>query len=569
MNKLVRVSIFTTRIRYCLLVIMATAIISCNSGGETDNEQPDSKNELTAIETESGNTDIWHFRDITESTNLHHQWGIINPSTSLIDSDPEQFSGGIAAGDYNNDGLVDLFIDSGDKSRSQLFVNLGNNQFEERALEAGVALNQHKGSGPTFADVNGDNWLDLFIGGIGGDQNYLFINNQDGTFTDFSQASGLIMQAKNTISASFADIDKDGDLDLAVSHWGNNVNSTAEHLWLNNGQGVFTNVSQARGVSDALIITDNRYGLFGDKDYTFTPSFADLNNDGWPDLTYVSDFKTTRYFFNDQKGHFVAQNDPAIIDENGMGSALGDFDNDGDLDWFVSAIYEAFNNGAVAQIGNRLYQNQQGTAFKDVSFRQRIEQGGWGWAACFADFNNDGYLDIFHTNGWHQVGNQADGNNWYEDANRLYISNQAQYFTDQALEKGIADTDQGRGVVCFDSDLDGDIDIITISNETDKNSFNFYENRKANQQGNYLNIRLEASTHESIANTRVYLTLGQMTQMRELTLASNFTSQNPAELHFGLAQAEKIDTLLIVWPNGAETKQKQLEVNQNLTFTYP
>ena len=270
-------------------------------------------------------------------------------------------------------------------------------------------------AGPTFADIDGDGDLDLFVGGMEGDPCMLFRNDGDGTFTDVTDESGFkTMGAKNTISASFGDYDLDGDLDMMLAHWGtprppdgSGGNGDTESLWRNDSDaGVirFTNVSVESGIATTIIARRGGYTEFQpdalDYDYSFTPAFARMDADRYPDVLSVADFSNTRVFMsNGENAGIVTFRDTTdnavLIDRNGMGAAVGDIDNDGDLDWFVTGIF-----GSNETVGNRLYVNDGAGVLEDATIGAGVADGGWGWGACFADFNLDGRLDIFHTNGW-------------------------------------------------------------------------------------------------------------------------------------------------------------------------
>ena len=328
-------------------------------------------------------------------------------------------------------------------------------------------------------------------------------------------------------------------------------------------------------MSDESLIT----GIIieADFDYTFAPTFADIDNDRDLDLLVVADAGTSQVLVNqgDIGGGLYtfeyATDRDVITDENGMGSSVADFDNDGDLDWFVTAISlgdepdgrptpednAGFNLG-----GNRLYRNEGNGIFTDQTDSAGVRKGYWGWASCAADFNNDGLLDIFHVNGMDEPGTNA----YLEDPSRLFINNGDGSFTEYSEPLGITDRRMGRGVSCFDGDQDGDIDIV-VSNNND--SATLFRNDGGNQL-NFLNVELlgESPNTQGIG-ARVYVSTGGVTQMREIHNGNNFVSQNPAEQHFGLNQRASVDEVRVVWPDGSEAARINIPANQRVTVSYP
>jgi hypothetical protein len=345
------------------------------------------------------------FVDATLSSGIHYTIGYRQQLPGLV---PEFATGGVAAGDYDRDGDIDLVITRGDMGPNLLYRNDGRGVFQDVGAAAGVSFTgnsseNYRHSGPTFADMDGDGDLDLFIGGLFGDPSLIYANNGNGTFSNVTAGSGIdTLRARHNISAAFGDYDLDGDLDLFVAHWGTirdpMVPGDTEHLWRNdsaNGVIRFASVSIPAGIAAEILGTVAEAPPALGTDYTFTPTFARVDDDLYPDLLSVADFDTTRVFMNRTDGTFRNATDPATItDENGMGSALGDYDSDGDLDWFVSSILSTIGG----QSGNRMYRNDLG-AFSEVTELAGVRDGGWGWGACFADLENDGDLDIYHTNG--------------------------------------------------------------------------------------------------------------------------------------------------------------------------
>ena len=479
----------------------------------------------------------------------------------------------VAAGDYDDDGDIDIFIVRGDFRPNLLYRNAGNLVFEEVADEAGLAYtrststNYHH-SGPMFADMDGDGDLDLFLGGLNGDPSLIYSNNGDGTFSNVTAGSGIDnLVAAHNISAAFGDYDLDGDLDLFVAHWGTGRDFSSpgdtEHLWRNDTDAIgikFTSVSESAGISPSILTLPDDLATLQSWDYTFAPAFARINDDLYPDILSVADFNYSQFFINNQDGTFSNATDTdVIIDENGMGSAVADYDNDGDLDWFVTSI----NDDIDSRTGNRLYRNQDG-AFEDVTDEAGVASGGFGWGACFIDFENDGDLDIYHTNGWPF---DDEFGNFTMDTSRAFVSNGAGQFEDRAEEMGLADTEEGRGVVCADFDNDGDVDIFQqhLSHEVAATLW-----RNDTDGNNFLSVKLKgAAPNTEAAGARITIDYGGVTQMREICIASNFVSQNPTVQTFGLGSAAQVDELTIQWPDGRYTVLTQVAAGQFITVDHP
>ncbi|MBL1259127.1 MAG: CRTAC1 family protein [Thiotrichaceae bacterium] len=497
----------------------------------------------------------WQFTDITTLAGFNYQHGITSLPGRNLDNERFIIGSGVAAGDYDNDGWVDLYVVRGDIGANLLFRNRGDGTFEEKGTAAGVDLSGIISAGPLFADFDGDGYLDLFVGGVGGlgiSTPNLFRNRGDGTFEDITPALGLGL-LNNSFSATAGDYDRDGDLDLYVSHWIQGGNASVGSLFQNDGSASFLDVSIASG-------------LLNQTDSDFTANFADINNDNWPDILLAADFGDSRIFINNQDGTFSNTTDPAVItDENGMGAAIGDYDNDGDLDWFVSSIWDpngvAEANWGVS--GNRLYRNRGDGTFEDATDAAGVRQGYWGWGSCFMDFNNDGHLDIFHVNGFKLSAGDLRPQEFFSDPSRMFIANGDATFTEQSVALGVADGHQGRGIVCFDYDQDGDIDIFVANNQE---SPILYRNDGGNDL-HYLDVKLNGTAPNTEAiGAKIYATIGGVTQMRELRAGSNYASQNPVVAHFGVGSATLVDELRVVWPSGEITTLTNLSVDQRVTL---
>ncbi|MBV1882743.1 MAG: thrombospondin type 3 repeat-containing protein [Pseudomonadales bacterium] len=482
----------------------------------------------------------WGFIDVTSAAGFEYEHGYLIPE---FDEEYE-ISGGVAAGDFNDDGYIDLYAVRGDIGPNLLFRNKGDGTFEEIGADAGVDITGSFGSGPLFADFDGDGFLDLLVNGVKDTIPTLFRNTGAGTFEDVTVSSALNI-TKPTFSGAFADYDKDGDLDLALTHWSVEVvdGESTEHLWLNDGDGHFTDVSIASQISATYPIYSP---IFPDRnlDLTFTPNFSDINNDGWPDLLFSSDFGTSQILINKGDGTFADETPPEITDENGMGASVGDFNGDGDFDWFVTSIWDEdeVSEGTWGVTGNRLYQGDGQGGFEDVTDAAGVAEGYWGWGSCFADFNNDGNLDIFHVNGFSMSSDPT----FINDPSRLFISNGDDTFTERSVELNLIDDGNGRGVVCFDYDRDGDIDVFVANNQGAPKLFR-------NNGGNankYITVKLNGpSDNTQGIGAKITVVAGGKTQVQEIRAGGNFVSQNPAEAHFGVGNSDVV-TIIVKWPNG-------------------
>jgi len=526
------------------------------------------------------------FSDVTVAAGLNYEHGYQEPLVGEDGSFNERrhTAGGVAAGDYDNDGWIDLYAVRGDTGPDVLFRNQGDGTFVEVGAAAGVAVSGTAGSGPIFADIDGDGWLDILVGGVQGAGVRGFRGRGDGSFagvdfgmslpqpapSSFRRGSGsgeeMPPGGRDTYSAAFGDYDRDGDLDMALAHWNVLVEQgeSTETLWRNDGDFHFTDVSVDSRIAAILRGTANTFF-----DFTFTPNFADVDSDGFPDLLLAADFGTSKVLRNQGDGTFADVTDTRVVtDENGMGAAIGDYDNDGDLDWFVSSIWDP--DGVAEEhwgvTGNRLYRNRGDGTFEDVTTAAGVRQGYWGWGATWADVNNDGFLDLFHVNGWGRSAEYVPSRDFYRDPSPLFVAAGDGTFTEQAHDLGIDDTGMGRGVVSFDYDRDGDLDFF-IANSQGRPRL--WRNDGGNEQ-TYLTVKLRGPVGNSEGiGARVEVVTGDLTQMRELRAGSNFESQDPAEAHFGLGGYAVADAVRVIWPDGIETILTDVVAGQRLVVSIP
>ena len=570
------------RLRPLALLICFAVASACGGGGSSGSETarppppPDPGNPPSTPVTPPAQTT--GFTNVTPASGIGFDVGFTrefsHPDVTL------NVPSGVAAGDYDNDGLVDLVIVRGDVGPNLLYRNLGGLEFEEVAEEAGIAWPDESGNNfrhgsPGLADLDGDGDLDLVLPSLGKDPSLLYRNNGDGTFTDMTPGSGLdLIQAEFSFSPAFGDYDLDGDLDMLLAHWGTPKDQSGdqvetEHLWRNETDEVgmlFTPVTLESGIAPSILTLEDPHITLDLFDYSFAPSFARINEDAYPDVLMVADFNHTQVFHNRQDGQFANVTDVnVIIDGNGMGSALGDYDFDGDLDWFVSSILTITEEAPlqISTIGNRLYRNDAGT-FVDVTDEAGVADGGWGWGSCFMDFENDGDLDIYHTNGWRE---EDEDGEFARDLSRAFVSDGEGRFEELGSELGLNDPYEGRGVVCADFDQDGDTDILLLHTSTSESATLWRNDTEGN---NYLAVKLRGEAPNTGAvGARIRIQSGGREQMREVNLASNYASHNPTDQLFGLGAANRVDSLTVEWPDGSETFMQGIEVNQRLTLDHP
>jgi hypothetical protein len=256
-----------------------------------------------------------------------------------------------------------------------------------------------------------------------------------------------------------------------------------------------------------------------------------------------------------------------------MGSTFGDFDRDGDLDWFVSSIWDPLglcqaggcNWGTT---GNRLYKNEGGRRFTDATDLAGVRDGGWGWGSCFLDFDHDGDLDLAHTNGIDfPITNQDEP---YEtDATRFFVNDGEGRMRERAAALGIADTGSGKGLFSFDHDKDGDLDLFVMQNERGPL---VYEN-VAGARGDWLRIELRGTRSNSFgvgAFVRVTPRPGAAPLVRELQCGANYLAQNELALHFGLGGgADRVAEVRVEWPSGARSVLEGVPRNRTLVIREP
>ncbi|WP_034474486.1 CRTAC1 family protein [Aestuariibacter salexigens] len=483
------------------------------------------------------------FVDVTASAGLCY-----DVATDASDSIPARVGGGIAVNDIDNDGDLDIYVTHGRNENGKLFTLNTSFAFDDATQASGIrvlATNHSAG----FIDIDRDGDQDLVTMLEAEPYIQFFANQGEQRFDDISHLVDIEM-SKDTYSMAAGDIDADGDLDLFFTHWHpENEQHSREFLWQRTGPGQYEDVSE---VVELEPFDKLPAGSTGDE-FSFTPIFADINEDRLPDLLIAADWGTSQYLVNNGSMQFIDDTIPVVVsDRAGMGAATADYDNDGDIDWFVSAIGDTREEFLTIGLfdGNRLYQNDGNGNFLNMTDYAGVRQGYWAWGSCFADVNNDGFADLFVVNGyngWTEEQTQS-GNfdHFMSTPAKLYMNNGDGTFTERTQQLGITHTDMGRGLVCYDYDRDGDIDLLIANSGK---SPTLYRNDSAAEGNHFANIRLTGTRdNPQGVGARITLKAGELTLTHEMQLGGLYVSQNPVEAHFGLARHTQIDEIRVQWP---------------------
>ncbi|GGX33027.1 VCBS repeat-containing protein [Aquimarina muelleri] len=524
--------------------------------------------------------------------------------------------GGIATGDINNDGLLDLYF-TGNQVSNKLYLNKGNLKFEDITITAGVSGDDRWYTGVTMVDINNDGFLDIYCsvsGKFGVKKNQLFLNNGDNTFLEKASQYG-IDDVGNSTQGVFFDYDRDGDLDLYVANYpptkfnapnfyykfkmSNIKDIETDHLYRNDGD-IFTDITADAGVKS--------FGL------TLSATVGDLNNDSWPDIYVSNDFSTPDYLYiNNQDGTFqeVIKKATSHTAFFGMGVDIADYNNDGNLDIFQvdmdaqtnqrkktnmasmnpKLFWSTVNSGFHYQYMHNCLQLNTGIttdgipSFSNVSRITGTSSTDWSWGPLFADFDNDGRKDIFITNGTRR---EINNNDYFKNLGKLknkkdsllqrslmipsekienYMFHNVENYNFEDVTKrwGIEYEGFSNGVVYADLDADGDLEVIT-NNIDDYASV--FEN-KSSKKNNYITIQFKGNHKNKFGiGNRVYLTTDGQTQMQELTLSRGFQSSIAPELHFGLQQSKVIKKIKVIWGDGKSQTLHNISANQKIVLKY-
>jgi len=461
--------------------------------------------------------------------------------------------------DANRDGWPDIFVLNGGMASDRLYINDGQGHFTNQAAAWGLGAIQC-GVGASVGDIDNDGWPDIYVTSYGNSnnnlgeigKNRLYRNNGNGSFTEMAVSAGVnvtsaIFSAGD--GSSWGDYDLDGDLDFAVTAWSSNA--AGNRLFRNNGNNTFTDVT-----GTAIQIPTLTWG--------FQTSFSDLDGDGYPELLLSADFSTTRLFRNNRNGTFtdVTVAWGANIVKFGMGQCVADLDRDGDLDWYVTSIFIDRAPDPNSFYGNAHYLNNGDGTLVEVSKTVGTNDGGWGWGAVAADFDQDGWTDLIEVNGRNSA-------QWALEPEYYFRNNGDGTFTrDDAISNMFLAGD-ARTVVTLDYDRDGDLDVVIYYNA---GPLKLYRNDSTNV-GRWLEVALSPGTNPYVASfgygTRVVAKVGRTEFTRYFDGGNSYLGSSELMQHFGLGGAREVDELRITWPRGRVQTLTNVAVNQRLNLTAP
>ncbi|MEZ5064959.1 MAG: FG-GAP-like repeat-containing protein [bacterium] len=519
------------------------------------------------------------FTDVTDAAGIDFRHFPF-PRTSQL---PEDMGSGVAWGDYDGDGRPDLFLvnlaapltaSDSEMARStatdRLYRNRGDGTFEDVTTRSGVGR-PHRGQGAAWADFDADGHLDLFVTCFG--ENVLWRNRGDGTFEDVTARAGLSGTGFWT-GAAWSDFDVDGDLDLYVCGYVRytprapgaepensefpftlNPSSWPPHpnrLFANQGDGTFRDVSVSAGVADS-------------SGKSLCAAWADLDGDGWPDLYVANDVSDNVLYRNRHDGTFENVSYEAVVADyrGAMGIAVGDWDRDLDLDLFITHWIAQEN----ALYSNQLadFADEAGTSLLFVDDADRVGLGQIaldliGWGTAFADFDRDGWLDLFVANGSTFQDRDDPSRLVPMDAHLYWNRGPSRGFFEVGAEAGVRATAArvGRGGAVADYDGDGDLDLVLSAHG---GAARLLRNDSTGGHGVKLRLRGRRG-HPSGCGARVVLHAGGRAYLQEAGAGPSYLSQSDPELVIGLGQATSIDSLRIDWPGGHRDEWKDLEVDR-------
>lgn len=478
---------------------------------------------------------------------------------------------GVYANDFDNDGWTDLLVIGGNEGdRSPVMFRNVDGEFERAdVLPDGATPLRATFKSAHFIDYNQDGWVDLFL--LPKQGKGVMLKNAGGEFE--VREVGVEEYFELPLGATTLDYNKDGCPDLFVIQSGNWRDKFPEGYQADN-----RSISNDNGEPNVLFEGDcsgfeevEGTGISGDH-WSLATTAADFNRDGYPDIHVANDFYNDVVYINQQDGTFERRTLSRETDRNGMSSELADVDGDGRPDLFVTNIHlspeeaetDAFRRYIEYSLGKRgegntLLMNTGNGTFTDRGTAYGVEEGGWGWAAVIADFDNDGTEDVFHATAELTGVKQSMYVNY--SSPMVWESRSDGFEQLDATDVGFEPMD-GRGVAALDYDRDGDLDLA-VSNRNGR--FKLYENVGAS--ANWLQLRVEGDNGETAIGARVTITVDDTTHNRWVNARSDFLSQDTRVVHVGLGEHRTVDEITITWPDGTTKTVTDVQANQRIVIS--
>ncbi|MFC5862325.1 CRTAC1 family protein [Acidicapsa dinghuensis] len=590
-----KVSFGTAFIIACHIYICSPLLGLQQATQDSASSQPTSVNAHKASATASGFVDSGTviFEDVTKASGLSNWKHVMGAADKRLIIDTN--GSGLGLIDYDNDGWLDIYLVNGSTFAAEdgketpphaaLFHNNHDGTFTDVAAKAGVT-NDRWGFGVAIADYDNDGWPDIFVANWG--KNRLYHNNHDGTFTDVAEKAGVTL-GNWSAGATWGDYDGDGLLDVFVTgyvHFDRNnlpyekteatgysycefrgehvmcgprgLQGEPDHLFHNNGDGTFTDVSVKAGVSDQV----NKY-------YGITPLFADVNNDGKPDLLVANDSTLSYLYLNRGNGTFedASLSSGFGLNEDGrevaaMGIAVGDYLNNGNLDFAITDFSDE---------EKLLMKNDGKGAFTEASFAAGLGHKTvpfLGWGDGFLDFDNDGWLDLMFINGHiYPAADRLDWGTSYAQRPELFRNMGDGKFEEVLPVKGsgLAQIVSGRGAAFGDLFNNGKIDVVISPIDGPPV---LLKNVNPDHH-HWVELKLiggSKSPRDAVGAT-VYLSANGMRQRQDVLSGGSYSSTNDPRVHFGLGDSTSAASAEIHWPSGATEKIVLPAVDRIYTVT--
>ncbi len=554
-----------------------------------------------------------------DSTGVTFSNTLLNTDEVMLTFEYRFNGAGVAVGDINNDGLPDLFF-TATNTDNQLYLNKGDLKFENISQSAGIKKREGVSTGVCMIDINCDGLLDIYVCRTGKfppqqRSNLLYINNGDLTFSENSKAYGLD-DISFSNQSTFFDYDNDGDLDMYLVNqpieytYANTIllfddtNRTfvSDRMYQNNGNGVFSDVTSVAGI--------------GNKAFGFNAAIDDFNNDGYWDIYVTNDYLQPDYLYiNNGNGTFSESLSKYIkhCPNSSMGSVLADYNNDGLIDIFVldmmaednqrqkllrgpmdyDDFYLSSENGAYYQyMRNQLQLNNGNGTYSEIGELAGVSNTDWSWGPMLADFDNDGWKDLFIANGYRRDLTDMDYVTYFLDSinkvggigifksmaemfnslpetpvkNYAFKNNKDLTFSNVTDDWGFTHKTFSNGAVYSDLDNDGDLDIVI--NNIDQTAM-IYRNETSSSKSNFIQVILKGSEcNTQGVGAELILTSGNIKQHYKYFPTQGFFSSLENRVHFGLGEIDTLSRLEIIWPGNRHQVIENIPAGTLLTADF-